>query len=210
MKRFKHVLLYISILSTFGCATSFKTPSLQSIKNQSSEKGLVLLSSGRKEKSGFMQNYPFVDYLIFRIESDIVVSEGWVEYISAEPFGEVLTHPKGHIGKDRYVFVHVIELPEGEYLLAGKNRANPMVQMYYPSINSMPTRNGFTFIVERNALNYIGELLTVDDYLNDPNSIQINNEFERDLKYVSKSVKGITELPTKLNLANRIPLLETK
>lgn len=194
-----------------GCETTIKSPNLTEIQSGSSDSGVVLLSAGRLKKPDVFMGfggYPFVDYRIYQIRDVPVVGNPEaisirpIKLIEGEPASQTAMYPGGHIGKDRYVFIHLFELPVGTYLIAAEERGLQGTSyfaggtyVYSPSSPNEGINNVFRFTVEPGKLNYVGELLTVCDEVGTQACIEVRDELARDLEFAGNKQKGISGLP---------------
>jgi hypothetical protein len=191
------------LLAMGGCATTLNVPELDDIKSGNSESGIALVSVGRQNKPGvFLGGYPFVDYKIYRLTEEGTIDGPMAKYVEGEPYNDAMTNPSGHVGKGSYVFVHLFELPEGEYVIKADERGARttgfMVPgggfVYMPGTPNTETGNAFLFRIERGKLNYLGEFLTVCEDIGSLACIEINDEFQRDFEFALKKERGIENI----------------
>lgn len=197
------ILILTNLLLMAGCATTLKVPELESIKSGDSSSGVALISVGRQNKPGaLLGGYPFVDYKIYKLNEDGTIDGPMVKYVEGEPYNDAMTNPGGHVGEGSYVFVHLFDLPEGEYVIKADERGARstgfMVPgggfVYLPGTPNSETGNAFLFTVERGKLNYLGEFLTVCGDIGSLACIEINDQFQRDFEFASKREKGIENI----------------
>ena len=209
IKNVKYLLLtlLISILVT-SCATTGQSPGVR--KNslpQISEAGtlsdgygILLMSAGRKEKAAkedgtnFAGILPFVSYHLLRKTSDLEYEE--LAFIPAE------AGFSNQLDKGYYGFIHYRELPAGEYLAIGNESRGG--SLYAGGVIMGPgnrtTDIAFTFVIEADKINYVGEFMTMKGFLRNED-IRVLDAHTRDVGFLYAKHNTTREIPLSVRLA---------
>lgn len=196
------VLLSIVLTS---CSTVQNTPILDSggfVNNE--EVGILVVSAGRLETK-WIGGFPFVDYHIYRLNSEQEIETERYDTIK----GEVVTlkDMTGQLGKGKYGWIHVLELQAGDYILQGLEAGRlPFstttggTYIYFPGTESEVLNMAFKVTIKPGVLNYAGELLTVEDP-RDTGDISVSDQSQRDITKSYKLKKELKNLPVVISLA---------
>ena len=209
IKNFKHLLLTLlfSILVT-SCATTGQSigvrknslPQISEAGTLSDGYGILLMSAGRKQKAAkedgtnFAGILPFVSYHLLRKTSGLEYEE--LAFIPAE------AGFSNQLDKGYYGFVHYRELPAGEYLAIGNESRGG--SLYAGGVILGPgnrtTDIAFTFIIEANKVNYVGELMTMKGFLRNED-IRVLDAHTRDVEFLYAEHNETREIPLSVQLA---------
>ena len=116
------ILLSAIVALSYGCATTVSTPALNDGQLDGvADIGVVLVSVGMHDKEPFFstKHLPIVSYDLFLLNPDGTIAGKRLMTFSGEPRPEVYFNLAGHLDNGKYGFIHVAELPDGKYLLAG-------------------------------------------------------------------------------------------
>jgi len=194
------------ILSIAACASTGgseptrvnKLPSILRTGVLAENTGVIVMSVGRKQKgleeadgANWAGVLPFVSYHIVR-----VLPEGQFEEIAFFPavIGNISQINKGDFG-----FVHYREVPTGDYMAIGdETRGGDMVLAgggYFLTVDpgSKTTDIAFSFTVRSGVVNYLGELVTMNNQLKN-SSIRMADEYDRDIQRVMKRYSEVKEM----------------
>ena len=193
----------------YGCASgtqpigSNRLEMIKATGELDPDTGVIVLSLGRdkkacdKCKTNIIGILPFVSYR--------VVSEG--EEMKELAFLPAEAGAINQLGKKHYGYIHMRELPVGEYYLLGvgsRGRGAALAaggSFVYIGSGENETPITYKFEVLANKINYLGSLITNDGRL-DSSSISIFQTPDRDLEYAIKKypeLKKYEVIHTSLN-----------
>ncbi|GAA5526095.1 hypothetical protein Maes01_02689 [Microbulbifer aestuariivivens] len=210
-------LILVLIVYLSGCATTVKNINLDNLNDPGSKDGLVLMSAGRMNSKGLLSPpFPFVNYRVFKVGDNGKIEREQKKFIMGEPW-DALYRPFGHVGGSRYVFVHFFPLEEGQYVLWAEERGSYGAiiptgtgAMFMPGSAPKDTGNVFIFNVQKNSINYIGEILTVDYNVQSLDGFAVNDELERDFKFLLKEESDSKNIEVKKELASKGYLIRNR
>lgn len=192
----KKVILILIAVILVGCGTTSYLPLMKEHGKLPEGYGVVAVATGRKDGKHFLDNLPFISYYAVHIdENGQAVTD---KFLPAEPASP--QYPFGNLGDGKYGFLHIFELPEGEYTLVGGRGRGSAVFIagggFYAVVNDgqSPTSITYPFSVKSGQINYLGEILTIDDSLT-TKGILLSDQSERDKETALKMNRLLAELP---------------
>lgn len=192
----KKITLFLFALLLVGCGTTSHLPLMKEYGKLPDGYGVVAVATGRKDGKHFLDNLPFISYYAVHIDEEgQAVTD---RFLPAEPPSP--QYPFGNLGDGKYGFLHIFELPEGEYtLVGGRGRGSAIFIAgggFYAVYNDgqSPTSITYPFSVEAGQINYLGEILTIDDSLT-KKGILLSDQSTRDRATAIKLNKALAELP---------------
>ncbi len=205
----KYLLIIFLVLSISGCAVPTYKPNLTASGEIPQEKGLVVLTHGRKNRG---IGGVFVSYDVVRINKQKQVLKS--AFLQAEKVR--LYKPSGDLDSGYYGFMHIFELHEGTYYLIGRSGRgyNSMVAAGGLFI-SLGNSNKITPIMMKievvgGKINYLGEIIALDKPLTNDN-ITIADRRDRDIETARERIPGFDNFelvyfePEKVNYKSIIP-----
>ena len=151
--------------------------------------GVLVMSAGRERdpcdecNANWAGILPFISYHLMHEYEEGKYKE--IAFIPAE------AGAFSQIGKKRYGFIHMRELPEGKYVMLGDNsRGRPMMIAgggFFLMMDDCSNETGiaYEFEVQEGKINYLGEFVTENGILEN-SSILLSDEKDRDLEYAYK------------------------
>jgi hypothetical protein len=201
------VIVSAVVFQTAGCATTVSTSRLDNRQlDRASDVGVVLISVGMHDKEPFfsLKHLKIVSYDLFSLNPNRTINGKRLMSFSGEPQPEVYFNLRGHLDNGKYGFIHVTELPAGMYLLSGwrhgwaddamPSSAGGVIMV--PGTPGAQSNRFFLFEVKPRHLNYVGEILTVS-----PSAVEVNDQFERDIKFALDKKPELSQLPVLKQLA---------
>lgn len=209
MKAVRWFIIVVFILALSGCTTAkLSKNKIKEIKYSHAE-GLLLISIGSKHAGydPYAETLPFIDYEVYSAKPGDKGNRK--KFLTSE--AQEISNFDGHLGKGKHGVIHLFSLPAGRYLLRGKlNGPTSMViqtegkPIYVPGTSVTPIDVQFLVRVKAGHLNYAGELLVISNDLNSTNSIQVSNQYQRDIEFATHT-QQLRDLRQVVNFAKRIP-----
>ncbi|WP_299775915.1 hypothetical protein [uncultured Pseudoteredinibacter sp.] len=191
------IAIIICLIFITGCASTSSIPLLQKYGSLPEGYGIVAVATGRNEVSGIsFSNLSFVSYHVMK--KNPVGELERVKFLPAEPGAP--KYPLGNLGKGKYGFLHIFEMPIGEYFLIGQEGRGSSVVVAGGGAFGVfdeglsATGIAFKFDVKPAQVNYLGEILNVDDNLV-TSSMQLSNLLTRDKATALKMSKELSGIP---------------
>ena len=163
---------------------------LYSLKNTGSlnpRKGVLVISAGRERNpckecnANWAGNLPFVSYHLMH-----EYEQGKYRKIAFIPSE---AGAFSQIGKKRYGFIHMREMPEGNYVMLGDQSRALFIQgggmLMMLDHGESETDISYEFSIQAGKINYLGEFVTQNG-LPVNSSILISDERVRDLEFAFK------------------------
>lgn len=214
MKTLITLISLIVLAISSGCSTSIKLKNFDVSQSGLSTDGVVMVSAGRMDEGGW-GGFPFVNYSVQKLEPDGTIDDQVLKVILGEPTTENMMHFGGHVGREnREVYVHIFELPEGEYILKPYGRGNYAMTLntygggaiFVPGSPGAFVEGAFKASVVANKLNYWGELLTISENISLSSSYELADHYERDMEYAKKRAPKVVTLELQKSIAERIEI----
>lgn len=203
MTRVKQLTLLLVAFLMAGCANIVISPERIAQIKQSKKDALLLVSIGRNNPT-LNDDEPY--YPLSFVDYDVILKACGTEFIVTE------LRIKGVSDNYNNGVIHLKDIPAGKYKLAGKktivtsSMALPVGGAGYVFLDNADTiyvNVIFEVDIKPGKVNYIGELLVVENDLLDLNSVEINNRVDRDLKFVQKK-NNLAKSDVVVNLAKRV------
>ena len=149
---------------------------------------------GFSNGTNFAGILPFVSYHVLRKTSDLEYEE--LAFIPAE------AGFSNQLDKGYYGFIHYRELPAGEYLAIGNESRGGSLSAGGVILGpgNRTTDIAFTFIIEANKVNYVGELMTMKGFLRNED-IRVLDAHTRDVEFLYAEHNETREIPLSVQLA---------
>jgi len=183
------LLIMSASLLMLGCASTSTSsvPKKNALNQLDSEgklddqTGVFIMSFGRVEERTFQFQRPFTSYGLFRFDQE-------TESLKKEAimYAEIGMLTRNQLGKGKYGFPHVREVPAGDYLLQVYEGGNIGSTAFARDID-------YRLSIKPGVINYAGEFLLTEHELR-KEAIKISNQRERDLHRLSSKFPILSDL----------------